>query len=110
MSRTPSSASVGVQVAAGTTSNIYTLLLIISAVAVIGTAIYLSLVLDARYGYSFPFGQAYDAAKAKPQKALDRIQKDDREVVQDTLTKFSLDTGLSLGGAPGAGAAPPAAP
>jgi hypothetical protein len=70
MSRTPSSvSSQSLQVATKPTSGIYTLLLVIATAALVATAVYSGMVLDARYGFVLPFGAAYDKAKGEPAAA-----------------------------------------
>jgi len=100
MSRTSSSASAGVQLASSSGSNVYTLLLIVATVALIATAVYLSMTLSERYQFSMPFTAEYDKAKALPKQTQEAIAADER-VIEETLSNFATYTGgqASAGGA-----------
>ena len=108
MSRIPSSASSGVQVASSPSNSIYTLLLIIAAAASIAATVYMGTVLSERYNFIMPAGDQYEKAKAEPVAMLKQVKTAQTEVID---AKYDLNT-LGTAAAPGAtGAAPaPAAP
>ena len=86
MSRIASSrsGSASVRLSTGTTSSIYTVLLLVAALALAGAIFYTVYELALRYDVPVPFGQT----AAKSRKAIDEAQKTAKEV-RDSLVADS---------------------
>ena len=101
MSRTPSGGSAGTQVATGSANNVYTLMLVIALLALVGSAFYLGANLKSEYGYVLPFEgtEAYDAAMGEAEQFRDQLDQGSAKVRQ-ALSEKSLRAGLSTAAEP----------
>lgn len=113
MSRISSSSTSGVRVAAQPLSNIYTVLLLIGALGLVGALVMLWVTLDGRYGATFAIGDKGKAALKEPAEAKERVDRAtaDLAATTDAMKKFpEVMTGPGATPAEGTGTTPPATP
>jgi hypothetical protein len=112
MSRIGSSSASGVRVAAEPLSNIFTVLLLIGALALVLAAVMLWVTLDKRYGVTFGVSDAEKAALDAPGKARAAQQAADAELAEKLAAIRRFPEAISKKAAPAEGgqAPPEAAP
>jgi len=110
MSRIGSSSASGVRVAAEPLSNVFTVLLLIGALALVLAAVMLWVTLDKRYGATFGTSDAGKAALDAPAKARADQQAADAELTEKLAAIRRFPEAISKKAAPAAGGqTPPAA-
>ena len=110
MSRIGSSSASGVRVAAEPLSNVFTVLLLIGALALVLAAVMLWGTLDKRYGVTFGASDAGKAALDAPAKARAAQQAADMELTEMLAAIRRFPDAISKKAAPAAGGqTPPAA-
>lgn len=96
MSRTPSDANAGMQVTRSP-NNIYTALLIVALLALVGAAVFLGMTNNARYEFVLPMGEQYEDSQSAVSSAA-RTADDAARVASETMTTWPLDTRRTVGG------------
>jgi hypothetical protein len=110
MSRIGSSSASGVRVAAEPLSNVFTVLLLIGALALVLAAVMLWVTLDQRYGVTFGVSDAGKTALDAPGKARAAQQSTDAELAEKLAAIRRFPEAISKKAAPGEGGpTPPAA-
>ena len=110
MSRIGSSSASGVRVAAEPLSNVFTVLLLIGALALVLAAVMLWVTLDQRYGVTFGVSDAGKTALDAPAKARADQQAADAELTEKLAAIRRFPEAISRKAAPGEGGpTPPAA-
>jgi len=115
MSRIGSSSASGVRIATEPLSNIFTVLLLIGALALVLAAVMLWVTLDKRYGVTFGVSDAGKAALDAPGKARAAQQAADAELTEKLAAIRRFPEAISKKAAPAEGGqtppevAPPAA-
>jgi hypothetical protein len=94
--------SSGVRVAAQPLSNVYTVLLLVGAVALVLTLVMLCVVMDGRYGTILGFTKEGEANKKLPAAIADQQEdrRDELEEVDQALKRFPEGISASAGTAP----------